>query len=226
MQPYSSIETLYKRDKATNKLNFNEVRQPEWEMIKGWMLTEKVDGTNIRVIVSEADIQIMGRSNNATVPPGIAAFILSTFPTHEEIVAYFGGLTDRTVTFYGEGYGPGIQGSDPMQYRTKEQGKAFRCFDILRSGTIDYWLSPEEWTGVCESLKIPTVTDFGCIANIPMGHEAALNMMDMFAGKSEVAIQDSGSVIVPEGVVARPLFPLFNQYGSRVIWKLTRREFK
>jgi len=48
MIPYPKIETLFKRDetfRVTDKL-----RLPEFALVREWLVTEKVDGTNIRVV--------------------------------------------------------------------------------------------------------------------------------------------------------------------------------
>ena len=53
MQPpmYPKIKSLFKRDEKTFKFT-DEYSCPEFELLKGlrWVATEKVDGTNIRVI--------------------------------------------------------------------------------------------------------------------------------------------------------------------------------
>ena len=45
---YPKIETLFKRDEKFNITD--EIRCPEFDNIKKWLITEKIDGTNIRII--------------------------------------------------------------------------------------------------------------------------------------------------------------------------------
>lgn len=230
MNPYKSIETLYERSKETNKLDFNKVRQAEWLHINQWMLTEKIDGTNIRVLVTNAGIEIKGRSNNASIPSGLEQNIRKIFD-HATIMQYFlkgkknaSMPDDWCVTFYGEGYGPGITGSDKMNYRKQELGKGFRCFDVMFGESN--WASVSEWQGLCESLNVPTVVTVGFIGAIPIGELGARQMMEDFCAYSPVAFLEADVNIKAEGLVARPMVPLFNRHGERVIWKLTNREFK
>lgn len=225
MNSYRSIETLYKRDKETSKLNFNEIRVPEWDLVNYWLLTEKVDGTNIRVIYKDGTMSVKGRSDNANIPGGLLETISKTMPSAETIAAEFEGMA--SITFYGEGYGPGIQGSDKMAYRTQEQGKAFRCFDIKFGGEEhDWWADFLTWDGICTKFNVPMTPGLGSISKLPMGREEALQMMSEWLPSSLTALQDSGTTIAAEGIVARPALPLFDRFGERLIWKLTAREFK
>jgi hypothetical protein len=119
MNSYPSIETLYKRDKSTNRLDFKTVRIPEVAAVDRWTITEKIDGMNIRVIITEQDMKIRGRTDRANLPGDLVDSILAIF-NHEQIVDHFRGgkesAGDETwsVTFYGEGYGAGIQKGKPL----------------------------------------------------------------------------------------------------------------
>lgn len=228
MESYKSIETLYKRDKATNKLDFNLIRVPEWNYISEWFLTEKIDGTNIRVIVETSGISIKGRTDNAQVAGDLKENILKMFPSHEKVLEYF--KKDQTVdddwsvTFYGEGYGPGIKGSESMNYRGGPKGeKSFRCFDVLFNNK--YWATMDGWLGITTSLHIPITPVLGKLNELPIGRDAAVSLMSRSLN-SIVAKEDSNTDIFSEGIVARPILPLFDRYGNRIIFKLTNREFK
>ena len=54
MIKYPKIETLFERDKDTFKVT-DKIRLPEFEMIDNWLITEKIDGTNVRVIYSPSE---------------------------------------------------------------------------------------------------------------------------------------------------------------------------
>jgi len=233
MKPYSSIETLYVRSKETNKLDFSQIRSPEWEAVRDWCFTEKVDGTNIRVIVTNQDITVKGRSDNATLPPGIKDAVFAMF-NHERIIEHFKEgkpnailPDDWCVTFYGEGYGPGIKGSDPMQYKPQGAKKGFRCFDIKFGGPeSNHWCDIEQWQYLCINLGILPVNLIGWYSEpLPTGRDAAYNMMQTYLPRSYCALEDGGTQEHGEGFVARPEYPLFNRWGERLIFKLTRREF-
>ena len=64
MDKYASIETVFKRDKTTNKLLFGELRLPEFGCVKEWVYQEKVDGMNIRLILTEDGCEIKGRTES------------------------------------------------------------------------------------------------------------------------------------------------------------------
>jgi hypothetical protein len=54
MQTYHKIETLFERDKATFIVDPGKIKSPVLRTIREWDVTEKVDGTNIRVMLSES----------------------------------------------------------------------------------------------------------------------------------------------------------------------------
>src|SRR5690606_38480770 len=123
---YRSIETIFRRDTNTKKLDTGKLRQLHHDTIRTWILTEKGDGTNIRVIYRPDGMVIKGRTDRAQLHPDLLAAIESTMPSWEQVNEVFGLGTARTVTFYGEGYGAGIQ-KKGSQYRPD---KGFILFDI------------------------------------------------------------------------------------------------
>src|SRR3990167_7725174 len=46
---YPKIDTLFDRDPVTHKVKETRIRRPEFEIPFTWTVTEKVDGTNVRV---------------------------------------------------------------------------------------------------------------------------------------------------------------------------------
>ena len=46
---YPKIDTLFERDPKTFKVDVTRIRRPEFEIPQRWLVTEKVDGTNVRV---------------------------------------------------------------------------------------------------------------------------------------------------------------------------------
>ena len=225
MKSYHSIETVFVRDKHTNLLDFGNIRVPAFSAVDCWTVSEKVDGTNVRVIVTLAGIEIRGRTDNATLHPELIKAVEALFD-HETLLDYFTlyrgkALPEQwSVTFYGEGYGAGIQKGGCYCPE-----KRFRCFDLLLG---EYWWTPDsEMRRVCYDLGIPVVP---CLIESYVGAPPVTRegLMDFFpAHSSVVSFEDSGqSGILPEGVVAKPLVPLFDTHGDRVLWKLTFREFE
>lgn len=212
---YRSIETVWKRDKDHFGLNLGDLRDQTNALVKAWVVTEKVDGMNLRVIVtwdgSSTSIEVRGRTDKAQLPPGMVQAVLYYF-NKDAIATLFEPQKAAKITFYGEGFGEGIQ-RNPLGLA----GKRFRVFDVLVNDR--HWLSDVEVREFCKKIDVPTVPILGMIQSIPTT-EAELDAIT-HGGTSKIATEP----VRPEGIVARPLLPIFDQYGNRVIWKLTYREF-
>ena len=85
---YLKIETLFKRDKDFNLTT--EIRCPEFENIKKWLITEKINGTNIRVIFNKDGISIKGRTDNAQTPGFLLQAISDMFHVEKFITTFEG----------------------------------------------------------------------------------------------------------------------------------------
>lgn len=222
MHKYPSIETIYVRDHSTNILQFGDIRLPEIECVKEWTLSEKIDGTNIRVIITAQGIDIRGRTDKAQLPPGLEDAILSAIPSHDKLLDFFreyGGRVDEegwSVTFYGEGYGAGIQKGGSYS-----DTKSFRVFDLMLGENT--WVDDDEMRRVAQNLGMITAPFLGYHSHLPQTEEELTALMPT---GSIVAQVDSGREgVPPEGVVAKPRHVLLDKYGNRVMWKLTHREW-
>src|SRR5208283_263763 len=108
MEEYHKIQTLYERDPATNlkKVIRGKFAMPVFEYLahNEWSFSEKVDGTNIRVIVNTAQHSVTfgGKTDAASIPATLVSKLNERFlPQSETLFAKFpdGGC------LYGEGYG-------------------------------------------------------------------------------------------------------------------------
>ena len=85
---YQKIPGPFRRDPATNKLT-DEWSSPDLGLLAGidWIFTEKIDGTNIRVIWDGYRVSFAGRSDNAQIPPVLLAWLESRFggPDNEQL---------------------------------------------------------------------------------------------------------------------------------------------
>src|SRR5712691_1407680 len=107
MSEYHKIETLYERDDRTHKLKDPLVlRNRIYGALKSWQWTEKVDGTNIRVIWRDGKITIGGRTDNAQIHADLIRWIYGNI-TREALASTFNDSAH--VVLYSEGYGAGIQ---------------------------------------------------------------------------------------------------------------------
>jgi hypothetical protein len=69
---YHKIQTIFKRDMASRRKTLREGdwTLPEFEYLarNAWTFTEKVDGTNIRVIFKDGAVAFGGRTEDAGIP--------------------------------------------------------------------------------------------------------------------------------------------------------------
>lgn len=220
MKSYPSIETVYVRNPETHALELGKVRLDAAEAVHAWVITEKVDGMNIRAIFSYNNdtlyLDVRGRTDAAQLPPGVLEAVERAFPQDKRLnilSMWWKELTNgSTVTFYGEAFGEGIQ-KNPLRMA----GKRFRVFDILVGPSV--WLRDDEIRTLEDQIGFTAVPLLGLIHGLPET-EKDLNELTK-GGRSQVATEP----VRPEGIVARPVVPLFDTWGDRVIWKLTYREF-
>lgn len=212
MLVYPKIETLFGRNEDF-KVDGQRLRKPEFGLIDCWDVTEKVDGTNIRVdyireyMINEGwKISFAGRSDKAQLPRPLETYLGSTF-TQTRIDQAVEGHTPSSVTLYGEGYGAGIQKGGV--YR---QDQSFILFDVLIEDT--WWLNTEQVKQFGEKAGVEVV---------PMLHQDAPthDVVSMVANGLTSNLSDTTA----EGVVCKPRVNLYNGRGERVIWKLKTRDF-
>lgn len=204
---YHKIETLFERDEATHKLKPELIlKNPVYGIIKTWVFTEKIDGTNIRCIWNHADgvASFRGRSDNAALHPALLAHLQETvLPSKLREVS-----PDSPAILYGEGYGAGIQkGGD------YSDSKKFILFDVLVAG--QWWLNDQNMRDVAAKLGIDAVPLIGEMTL----DQAASFVRDGFRSKL------NGGKMAAEGLVGKPLETLFDKKGSRLIVKLKTRDF-
>ena len=219
---YPKINGLYKRGER-GKIIAGEFSRPEFEYLADlpWQWTEKIDGTNIRLtyegptLLDAPEVYVAGRTDNAQIPPKLLAActsILRTSPFAEVFPDAASG--DERVVLYGEGYGAGIQ-KGGGNYRPDA---GFVLFDV-RVGP--WWLSRENVVDVAEKLGIDVVplVDFGATH----GKAAPIGVAESFVVNGWITSQWDG--VDPEGIVGRPLVPLFDNRGERITVKIKRKDY-
>ena len=212
MREYPKIETVWARDERTKRVVLGQCRWPEFGAVSRWWVTEKVDGTNIRIGFTESgDVMIGGRTDRAQLPSALLSYLLATF-TPEKLRGVF-DTTDFTL--FGEGYGPKIQKGGGA-YRADP---SFRLFDVLVG---HWWLEPENVAGVAQSLGVRIAPELGTISTPPTTAGELAAIVD----RSIVAAEDGGSGCRAEGIVARSFPLMLTRRGDRVMWKLKYRDFE
>lgn len=101
---YPKIETLFVRDDETHKVT-DVIRNRVYGIIKTWHWTEKIDGTNIRLVWDKEKMTIAGRTDNASIPAKLIDYINSAVKLDYLKEAF----ANSTLVVYGEGFGAGIQ---------------------------------------------------------------------------------------------------------------------
>jgi hypothetical protein len=221
MKEYHKIQTVFKRDEKTKHIIEGAYSLPELEYLKDnkWVFTEKVDGTNIRVMWDGANVVFGGKTDNAQIP----VFLLyklqelfegtvnkqklsNLFPLKEgqSLEAY----EPLEVCLYGEGYGKKIQGGVGELYIP--DGNDFVLFDVKIG---DWWLERENVEGVAQGLGIK------CVPAIGSGSlQDAIEM-------TRKGFKSQWGDFIAEGIVARPKVELKTRSGERVITKIKHRDF-
>lgn len=210
---YHKIAGPFVRDKENLKrIKWGEFISPTVEMLANspiWNGTEKIDGTNIRVVWDGHRFSIGGRSDRAQLHKDLIAKIESYFlapGVEEEIEETFG---EKEVIFVGEGYGAGIQKGGIYS-----PDKEFIGFDIRVGGK---YVSQESVEEIYRLIDVPYL--------VPVSHKSVTlwELIDKVAAgffSPEAYMVTGHDDILAEGIVARPVRPLYGSNGERIIVKL------
>jgi ATP-dependent RNA circularization protein (DNA/RNA ligase family) len=150
MNEYHKILTIFKRDGKA--LLEGQWTHPEFEYLADntWVFTEKVDGTNIRVMFTDDTVTFGGKTNNAQIPAALVTRLNELFQCHVDKMNW---LFSRGVCLYGEGYGAKIQNGGKYT-----EGQDFVLFDVK---TGDHWLRRDEIEDIARNLGIGVVPIIG-----------------------------------------------------------------
>jgi ATP-dependent RNA circularization protein (DNA/RNA ligase family) len=205
---YPKIETLFERDEKTHKVFSDKLRNPVYGIFKKWQFTEKIDGTNIRIIWSEGKLKFGGSTENANLPADLVQYLYEKI-SPEKLKEIFG---DGTAVIYGEGYGAGIQKGGYYS-----PSKQFIVFDVLVDSK--WWLNWENTCDIANKLGLKTVPFIG-----EMTLEEGIEMVKK-GFNSVLAKDQTGQEYPAEGLVGRTVETLFDKKGHRIIIKLKTRDF-
>ena len=209
MEKYHKIQTVFKRDPKTNfKTLLNEFSLPEFELLKNiqWVFTEKIDGTNIRIIFDGEKVRFGGKTDNAQIP----IFLLNVLQDKFTVEMFKNEFPDSdNVCLYGEGYGAKIQkGGNYLSDRTN-----FILFDC-RIG--EWWLTREICEQIANDLNIDIVP--------VIGHGTLLDAVEIVKKGFKSTIAENKNYDA-EGLVMKPALELFCRNGNRVISKIKHKDF-
>lgn len=204
-QQYHKIQTVFKRDPETKfkTLLEGEFSLPEFEYLKknDWVWTEKVDGTNIRVMWDGEKVVFGGKTERAQIPANLFQRLQELFPTE-----FMASLELPPMTLYGEGFGARIQ-KGGGNYIPK--GVNFCLFDVF----CDMWLERD------------SVIDIGTKLAIPIAPVINTGRLDVMVEYVRGGFRSFWGDFQAEGIVARPATELLTRRGKRIITKLKCKDF-
>ncbi|MBO6252976.1 MAG: hypothetical protein J6O49_04900 [Bacteroidaceae bacterium] len=213
-----------------------------------WEAYSKIDGTNSKIAFfpSTGEIKVGGKSDNAESLHGqfemlqkigdrIQPELVKMFPKEsarftpvkdketnkvqywdkefydvvEPIAQDFFGveLEEIPVYIYGEYFGCGVQKGGG---RYVQNGNDFLVFDIRQQG---WWTPKDVRDSLCKGLGLKTVPYLGQMTL----RDIEQMVMNGFTTKYENAADPT---LIEEGIVARPVIPLCNGGGKRIIVKV------
>ena len=206
MTPYPKIVSVYKRDPHTKyrTMLHGLYGLPEFHFLEhcDWVWTEKLHGTNIRVIVNDDVIGYKGRTDKAEMPKGMIERLNNLLDPDMLHNLFPEGQT----CLYGEGVGASINKGGGYC-----SGLDFVLFDV-KCG--HWWLKREDVNDIARKLHIQYAPAIG-IGSLPA-----------MANKVRLGFNSKWGNFLAEGIVARPYVELKNRAGNRIICKLKTADYK
>lgn len=209
MREYHKIETLFERDEKTKKLVMGKFRNPTIEYLKDniWTFTEKVDGTNIRVLWNGHNVEFGGRTDNAQIPAPLINRLNELFGGETNAQMFEQKFGETQVELFGEGYGSKIQNGG--LYRDDVD---FILFDVM----IGENYQPRE--------SVEDIARYFGIDVVPIVLEGTLQEgIDYVLTNRKSLIAKNGAEI--EGLVGRTKIETCDRTGKRNIIKIKYRDF-
>lgn len=214
MSKYHKINSLYKRDERGNFLD--KFSRPEFGFLAQniWEWTEKVDGTNIRIIwgwdgISEDyknTIEYRGRTDKAQIPKHLEDYLKKTLSLELFNSTFDVPEAERSIVLYGEGYGHKIQKGG--KYLGGEVG--FVLFDAVIDGVL------------LQRSDVGDVADLLGILDAPIVGRGTLAQAEDLV---KTGFNSDWGEFEAEGLVLRPMVELKNRRGERVITKIKAKDY-
>lgn len=235
---YQKINSLFKRDE-NNLIIVDEYCQSEFKYLENllWECTEKIDGTNMRVIIEpiyttdylstinvwidvfkEFKITIAGKTDEAMIPKHLLKKMNEIF-TQERVYKAFADryILDEKhqeknlskIILYGEGYGMKIQKGG--NYISNDVN--FILFDVK---VDNIWLQIGACNDIAKSLGIEIVPFIGYMT-IPQAIQ--------YVKKGFVSNISENREYMAEGLVLKTPCGLLNRLGERIITKIKYKDF-
>lgn len=215
MFQYPKLQTLYCRGDRGALLP--HVSRPEFGLSLDWYVTEKLDGTSMRVEILPAvdapfpGLKIAGRTNRADLsspPVSSGVEVIAAWFDRPTVDAFLKFCPQGALVF-GELCGPKIQGN-PLAF-DQPHFAAFDVYDYLEHRFLDF----PDVIGMVDHDLLP--------AHVPVaGWMSRPEIVD----RVEAGMTSALAPHAAEGVVCRTIPTLYNSRGERVMWKLKSKDFK
>jgi ATP-dependent RNA circularization protein (DNA/RNA ligase family) len=205
---YTKIPNIYVREQfGKNKLIEGEYSSDELRMLAGisWVWTEKVDGTNVRIIWDGYRVSFAGRTANAQMPPHLTKKLDELFGGESKEELFEQKFGETPCVLFGEGYGEKIQKGGGLYGPVN-----FVLFDVFCGGM---WLKRDSVEDIASTFGIGVVPVVGT-GTLP-------NAVEYIRKHPKSQLRDAEL----EGIVCRPEFELADRRGNRIIVKIKCRDF-
>lgn len=213
---YHKINSLYLRNEKGKILEGNFVNETFEELYNSnyrFEYTEKVDGTNIRVIITKEDstfkVEFRGRTDKAVIPSHLLSKLESIF-NDVDWNKPFDWERCSEVILYGEGFGHKIQGCG-NHYRAEDVD--FALFDIMIDGTF---MNSDFVTFMAVYFGIHRAEVLGI---------ASLREIEEFVKSKPCSKLAEDPNFPMEGVVCRPIGDIKYRSGNRIIVKIKHKDY-
>ena len=208
---YHKIYHIYVKNPNNKKVEWYSLEEFKFLRNTEWVFTEKVKGTNIRVIWNGSEITFAGRYEDSIIPIGLYTKLQNMFlPKVDLFKNQFGEGDDVFVCFYGEGYGNDIENG--LQY-SKDYN--FVLFDVLigKPGNR-HWFTRKK----CEYMS--SMFDLDIVPIVLVGTlDDGINMVKQ-------GLRSRWGDFIAEGLVGKPKVDLLDRLGNRIITKIAHSYFK
>lgn len=214
MKEYHKIQTIFKRDPKSKRIIPDEYAFVEFEYLKNniWIFTEKIDGTNIRIMWNGTKITFGGKTADAQIPVALLHKLQELFE-NTAMTNLFKQVFNKDekpaeVCLYGEGYGNRI-GENGYLYLP--DGIDFVLFDVKIG---DWWLERVNVDDIALKLGIKIVP--------LIGQGVLSDAVEM----AKQGFKSQWGNFIAEGIVAIPKTELKTRKGERIITKIKHKDFK
>lgn len=210
MKEYHKIESIFVFDKESKKHIYGEFYNPDVEALKDnqWVVTEKIDGMNFRIIWDGHSLTYGGRTDATTFSKSQIDFITDELVNSHIETLFEQKFMDKKVIVYGELFGVNIQKGGLY---TDNSGIYFMVFDIE---VDDIFLTKYDAHDLAMDLGYYFV---------PIVGEMTLPELLTEINHREVSHFSSAKL---EGYVATPVGDFRSRLGKRIIVKIKKDQME